>query len=124
MSSLWEDGEAVKNNYFDGMDGPFVTFLKKLAESTDGAASFEDWLESPSFKVCADRALQLVGGEEELAEGILDGDIPLHEIPKELKANTPERTEWFRGKLQEARDRRTALYGDLSDLLGGEAVEK
>jgi hypothetical protein len=68
----------------------------------------------PFYRVCAQEAVDLVGGDTELAEAILEGKIALHQMPKELQKfeKTKERVEWARAKLEDYnRELRRGLAG-------------
>jgi hypothetical protein len=49
-----------------------------------------------SYGICYDEAAEIVGGDEETAQAIVDGRVALHVMPK----GTPEqRAEWARAQL-------------------------
>jgi hypothetical protein len=70
-------------------------------------ATFEGFspIDYPIYQVCRDEALNLAGGDEELAEKIVAGNaVVLNEMPKELQdtfLKTEERTAWVRAKVDE-----------------------
>jgi transcriptional regulator with XRE-family HTH domain len=85
---------------------PFQAFLSRLAEEAGCGAQIEEVArnEEPRFTILRDEALSFAGGDEELAESILDGSIPLSELPKGLHAQErlPDRLAWLRVKRDEA----------------------
>lgn len=102
----------------DDTDNPFAIFLAKLVEEIDDVARFEGFspIDYPSFQVCRDEALKMVGGDETLAERILTGVVDLYEMPKDLQGifgKTEDRAAWVRAqneayikRLIEAAERR------------------
>jgi transcriptional regulator with XRE-family HTH domain len=91
----------------DDTDNPFAMFLAKLADDIGYMATFEGFspIDYPIYQVCRDEALNLAGGDEELAEKIVAGNaVVLNEMPKELQdtfLKTEERTAWVRAKVDE-----------------------
>lgn len=121
-----DDIEANPEDYDEEADSPFVMYLKNMAEKTEGAAKFEFWGSGPFYTTCYDQALKIAGGNEKLAESILEGDIPLHEMPKEARSNADPalRQSWLLQRQQEANDVLVAHFGGLGTLLdlnGGNA---
>lgn len=102
--------EAIPNNiYWDDenfdseQDNPFARYLKELSASTEGAANL-DGLNSRSFtsyEVCRDQAITLAGGDESLADEIVNGFVVIHKIPRELLKEdaTAARVEWIRSTI-------------------------
>lgn len=98
-SYLPDDYDEAKNN-------PFAAYLRKLAENLkdatvlEGCEIFEEWDPdgSPNYNVCQSTALSYVANDKEAAKRILEGYVPLHKIPKELreKNKTEERAKWIR----------------------------
>lgn len=98
-SYLPDDYDEAKNN-------PFSAYLRKLTESLkdatalEGCEIFEEWDpdDSPNYSVCQSTALSYVANDNEAAECILEGSVPLHKIPKELKEKNKgeERAKWIR----------------------------
>ena len=87
----------------DDTDNPFATFLAKRVEEIGEVASFEGFspIDYPIFQVCRDEALEMVGGDETLAERILSGIVDLFEMPKELQetfGNADQRAAWVQAQ--------------------------
>jgi hypothetical protein len=105
MSELSDDFDEAEHN-------PFVTFLRNslsnISTSTELADSVR-WAPGlwPSYQICSEEALSVVGNDTSAAHAIVCGAAALHEMPK----GPPEqRAEWARAEF----DRK---YGDLDDLL-------
>lgn len=107
----------------DDTDNPFAIFLAKLVGEIGDVASFEGFspVDYPVFRVCRDEALEMVGGDEILAERILSGIADLYEMPKDLQGifgNVEDRAAWvqaqaeaFRKRIFEAAERPTKSGG-------------
>jgi hypothetical protein len=57
----------------------------------------------PTFEVCRAEALEMVGGDETLAERILSGVVDLYELPKDLQGvvgNTDGRAAWVQAQAE------------------------
>jgi transcriptional regulator with XRE-family HTH domain len=98
-NDIYWDGET----YDSDTENPFATYLKALAASTNGVANI-DALDSRSFtsyQVCRDRAVKLAGGDESLADEIMNGWVVIHKMPRELLGEeaTPARVEWIRSTI-------------------------
>jgi transcriptional regulator with XRE-family HTH domain len=112
-SYLPDDYDEAKNN-------PFANYLRKLtvnlkdANVLEGCEIFEEWDPdgSPNYSVCQSTALIYVANDTEAAERILEGYVPLHKIPKELreKNKAEERAKWIR---EDASDRSSKLDIEL-----------
>jgi transcriptional regulator with XRE-family HTH domain len=86
----------------DFTENPFALFLDALANDTGGVAEFEgyanrDW---PQYRVCPEEASQMVDGDSDLAEVILEGHVALSEMPRDLSRKHKERAEWIRAKVE------------------------
>lgn len=106
------DGDGYESYLPDDYDGarnnPFATYLRKLAENLndatvlEGCEIFEEWDPdgSPNYNVCQSTALSYVANDEIAAVYILEGYVPLHKIPKELREKNKgeERAKWIRDK--------------------------
>jgi hypothetical protein len=82
-------------------------FLEEFANETGGTAELDEYPahQWPLYKVCSEEAHRLAGGDTDLAELILDGHVPLHQMPKDLwdfRARE-RRLEWLRTKAEEYR---------------------
>ena len=86
-------------------NNPFASFLRKLtadltnAEMPDNTETFENWSPdgSPNYNICQSEALGYLGGDAMAAEYVLDGYVPLHKIPNELREKNrgDERAKWI-----------------------------
>jgi transcriptional regulator with XRE-family HTH domain len=114
------DADALKDNYDDWCDSPFVSFLTDLARQIGEDVEFEYWLSGPSYRICHDEALQITGGDQKSAKEILSGDAPLHEMPKELRTaeQIVERVKWINEQAREMSHKLAEKYGDVFDLIG------
>ena len=113
----FSDGPFYLDNN-DDTDNPFALFLAKMAEDIGDVARFDGFspVDYPIFQVCREEALNMVGGDETLAERIFTGVVDLYEMPKELQGyfgKTEDRAAWVRAKADawikwqmEASDRR------------------
>jgi hypothetical protein len=83
---------------------PFAIFLNSLAEEIGADASFDGygWRDYPFYRVCEQDAALLVGGDKELAEAILEGQVALSEMPKGI-GRGEEQALWVRAKVEESR---------------------
>jgi hypothetical protein len=101
------DDEAFGDQPFfpnlDDTENPFAVFLAKLVEDIADVASFEGFspTDYPIYKVCPAEARTLVGGDENLAEHILNGVARLREMPKDLRyenftSKNEDRAAWVR----------------------------
>ena len=96
----------LPDDYDEAKDNPFAVYLRKLTENLkdakvlEGCEIFDDWdpNDSPNYNVCQSKALSYVAGDKEAAEHILEGYVPLHKIPKELREKNKgeERAQWVR----------------------------
>jgi transcriptional regulator with XRE-family HTH domain len=89
----------------DDEDNPFAVFLGKLVEEIGDVARFESFssIDYPVFQVCRAEALEMVGGDENLAERILSGVVDLYEMPRDLQGvfgNTESRAAWARTQAE------------------------
>jgi transcriptional regulator with XRE-family HTH domain len=94
-------------------ENPFAMFLRDLADATDGVAKFKGWSGEggPDYRVCAEEAAELVGGDADRANEILHGEVSLSEMPKEVRPaeKAKDRAQWVRETAAEHR-KTTAEY--------------
>lgn len=108
------------------VDNVFSDFLSELADEIGGGAVFNHymWRDYPEYRICQEEASHLVGEDEGLAEKIVQGDIPLHEMPKELShwgfTKSKERAEWARARLRELQEE---LHHSVERSLNAEASQ-
>lgn len=85
-------------------NNPFVLYLGGSASQYSNVAEIIsiDARRSPQYRVCREDALKLAGGDEATANGILNGWVQIHEIPRELLAEdeSAQRVEWLRPKVE------------------------
>jgi transcriptional regulator with XRE-family HTH domain len=125
---IWGDGlpdniyagsDTIEPDYSESTHNPFAVYLKEVAPLDAGVASIHGFDRSSSeFNVCHEDALKLADGDADLATSIVDGDVILHKMPRELLNDhaVNARTAW----LRETRDaRRAAIHEMLKDLLEG-----
>ncbi len=89
----------------DDTDNPFALFLAKLIEDISDVACFEGFspIDYPIFQVCREEALEMVEGDEILADRIFAGVVDLYDMPKELQGifgKTEERAAWVRAQAE------------------------
>jgi hypothetical protein len=115
------EGEFLHPDYSEEDQNPIATFLKDLAAQLEDAAGFEGWDpdSSPNYSICKEEALSLVDGDEEAASSIVSGVVPLHELPKELRAKdrAADRATWVRTRAEEIRAQTLSLLADLDITL-------
>jgi hypothetical protein len=94
-------------SYNDARDNPFALFLDKLADATNGVATFEAYAgrDFPDYRVCIQEAEHFADGDSELAEEILRGHVALQDMPKELRKNGSwkDQAAWVRSKAEQFR---------------------
>jgi hypothetical protein len=120
---IFNGGDPVAKEYNSRKHNPFVTYLKEAVSEKKNLAEisyFGSWA-STVCRVCQEDASALVGGDEELAECILEGGIQIHEMPRELleKGATDARIAWMRPKLEEWRARKAEESRLLEEFLSG-----
>jgi transcriptional regulator with XRE-family HTH domain len=87
--------------YNDDEENPFAAFLTDALEATRGPNDAHEpvrcpwWSGEPSYEICFDEAAEIVGGDEDVARAIINGQVALREMPKGTPA---ERAEWARRK--------------------------
>ncbi len=105
-------------------DNPFCVHLKGMARSMKSIVKIDEVdRDSASYQICCERALNLAGGDKEVAKGILNGEVLLYRMPRELlKGDAAERrTEWLRAEIEKTRKAwgeidLDALLADVEDL--------
>lgn len=84
--------DSLSANYEESEQNPMAQFLKSIAASLGDDVDFEHWSphwSQPGYTLGKTEALELVGGDEEAAQQIVDGYAPLHELPKEVREQGP-----------------------------------
>jgi transcriptional regulator with XRE-family HTH domain len=121
-SSIDLDLKEVDPNFDADAENPFAMFLRELVSSFGKVATFVEWSGwlSPSYRVCFDEAAELVGGDSERADEILNGFVALNEMPKEIRGRgmEKERADWVRAKAEEYRQEVADDLAELNRLLG------
>jgi transcriptional regulator with XRE-family HTH domain len=95
--------DGVETDYDEHDQNPFVTSLKAEAESLGGDVIIERFSRyDTTFHVCGGDALEIAGGDEDLADCIVQGRIVLAKMPREFwSADAIEaRIAWLRGEQQ------------------------
>lgn len=118
------------NDYDEECDNPFIVHLRdRFCQLEDGKElpAIEAWprWRSPAYETCRTEALAIAGGEEDLADAIVDGVIRIASIPKHLRGSDAidERKAWIRNRISEHSARLAEIIGDLNldmDILGDE----
>ena len=97
------------DDYDEGSENPFATFIQSLADEIGDGAELERWspVGSPYYTVCAADAHAIVANDTDAANAILNGDVLLHQLPKPLrgKGMGKERAEWVREQAAESRQK-------------------
>jgi len=108
-------------------ENPFVTFLCEQAAAIGEVATFEEWSPdfSPQYRVCPEEAAALVGGDSERADEILDGQVALSDMPKELSQPGKETAlaEWVRERAAEYRRESELMIADFLAVRDNEGKE-
>jgi transcriptional regulator with XRE-family HTH domain len=92
-----------KNDYEPEQDNPFICSLREAATDLVKAKINVFSRDDVDFRVCGADAMNLAGGDGKLAMGILDGWALVHEMPRDLLAEsaTEARVDWLKGKVAE-----------------------
>jgi transcriptional regulator with XRE-family HTH domain len=105
---------------FDAVDtNPFSTYLAALTSRHDDISVRAIKPAATEYRVCRSEAMELAANDPEIAEWLLNGEVPIHRMPRGMKS-VEERTEWMRqhrsGAVHKATDQVTDGYpGDLID---------
>jgi transcriptional regulator with XRE-family HTH domain len=125
--------ETLSDSYYphdfdDECDNPFVAHLKRRCERL-GEQGYEPpcvdavsrWM-GPVYELGLTEAKTLAGGEEDLAQAIVRGSVPITSIPKELMKDErlSDRQGWMRQRMSESAKQTSALLAELglADILG------
>jgi len=113
------------NNFDHNVDNPFAAFIKEELQDLENSIKetggkhvvrkFDGWhpdvWSTPTYRICIKEAVDLVGPDEDAVRAIVNGQAPLHEIPKELRNSSPEQlAEWAKSV---AKDREVKLVALL-----------
>jgi DNA-binding Xre family transcriptional regulator len=126
--ALFDDERLRTAQFYEDYDvdehNPFAAFLRALAVELEAPEVLAEVnrvsRDQAEYKLCREHALVLTDGDEALADDILDGSLPLHELPTEFRRGDTKdaRLEWFR---QKAAERHEALrqynVATVDDLL-------
>lgn len=88
------DPYGETRSYIEGEFNPFVAYLKALTADRDDITVHALGPTSTEYRVCRSEAIELAGGDEQVAEWILNGEVPIHRMPRGLK-KIAERIEWI-----------------------------
>lgn len=109
------------HEYDDTSSNPFVAHLRQryeriAAEGYEAARidGISHWL-GPDYELGFSEASKLAGNDEELADAIVRGVVPIPIIPKDLlkEERTADRQEWMRERIAEHAQRTSALFEKL-----------
>lgn len=93
---------AIESDYDKSEHNPFVVYLRQAAPADAGVAAMRRFdRHSSEFNVCREDALMLTGGDAELAASIVDGEVVLHTMPRELLNHgaIDKRIAWLREQV-------------------------
>lgn len=106
--------DARPLEYDSSVQNPFMQIVGKRLAAIQAEGGARDALEhwshgaGPRYEICRDEALELVGGDAEACEAIIEGRVAIHELPKELRAGgqVEARVRWVKERAAElaARD--------------------
>jgi transcriptional regulator with XRE-family HTH domain len=88
------DPYGVSQFLDEGEDNPFAAYLKALTAGRDDITVSALGPTSTEYRVCRTAAAELAGGDEEVADWLLKGEVPIHRMPRGLKT-VAERVEWI-----------------------------
>jgi transcriptional regulator with XRE-family HTH domain len=80
--------------YDEGEFNPFVAYLKALTASSDEISISDLGPTSTEYRVCSSVAIELAERNEEVAGWLLNGEVPIHRMPRDLKT-VAERIKWM-----------------------------
>jgi transcriptional regulator with XRE-family HTH domain len=114
---------------------PFVAYLKALTADRDDITVSTLGPTSTEYRVCRSEATELAGGDEQVADWLLKGEVPIHRMPRRGLKTVTERVEWMRnnkisidkvtekiperfpGDLGPTEDERAALEREIAALI-------
>lgn len=77
-----------------GKWNPFTHHVNAWFQAREEDEGIKSWGEAgPRYKICRTEALKFVGGDEELADALLDGHAAIRELPRELLKKTDDALE-------------------------------
>ena len=88
------DGFYRDDVYDEASCNPFFAYLKALTASRDDINIGSLGPTSTEYRVCRSKATELAGGDQNVAGWLLNGEVPIHRIPRDLKT-VPERVKWM-----------------------------
>ena len=93
-STTLPGGMRAFSMWDEDTENPFAAYLSTLTGDSDIAieALGPNWT---NYEVCRSEATELAGGDEEITDWILRGEIPIQRMPRTLNT-TAERLEWMR----------------------------
>jgi hypothetical protein len=93
-STTGPHGGLVFSWWDEDTENPFAAYVGTLSGDSDTAidALGPNWT---NYEVCRSDATELAGDDAEIANWILNGEIPIHRMPRALKT-AAERLEWMR----------------------------
>lgn len=113
-------GSVIEPHDDESRYNPFVVYLKEAMRVDDGVASIRSFDRNTiEFDVCYQDALKQAGDNKELAQSIIDGEVMLHKMLRELPndAAVEARIAWLHEKREQYRaavaERITVTIDDL-----------
>jgi transcriptional regulator with XRE-family HTH domain len=76
------DPYGVSQFLDEGEDNPFAAYLKALTAGRDDITVRAFGPTSTEYRVCRSEAIDLAKGDEQVAEWLLNGEVPIHRIPR------------------------------------------
>jgi hypothetical protein len=99
-----------------GDDNPFAVYLKALTTGCEDITITAVGRTSTEYRVCRSEATELAGGNKQVADWLLNGEVPIHKIPRGLKT-VEERIEQIRqNKISVSRVREEIIEEFPGDL--------
>jgi hypothetical protein len=89
------DRDLFGSEWFGREANPFLAYLAALTTGRDDITIIDLGPTSTEYRVCRSTATELAGGDEQIADWLLKGEVLIHRMPRGLK-NVEERVEWIR----------------------------
>jgi hypothetical protein len=108
----------------DEWDNPFVAYLRGLTEEIGDPAlvavrgpGATDPFDLPDYELCRSLAQAIADGDEKIENGVVNGNVLLHEIPSHLRGKDAKeaRMRWLREKVEQTEKRHFEFVRSLFD---------